>query len=153
MPFIAAEELPKMELFPGALSGIVAGERLMLSFLEMAEGSEVPEHSHPHEQAGLVLSGELQFRIGSEERILKPGEAFIVPPNVVHSGVVAKGPARVLDIFTPPREDYIDKYNKHTSTSTQTKMGVDSSRHTPYAVTLVQITAQRSVMYRLHQFN
>ena len=52
MPFIAAEELPKMELFPGALSGIVAGEGLMLSFLEMAEGSEVPEHSHPHEQAG-----------------------------------------------------------------------------------------------------
>ena len=46
MPFIAAEELPKMELFPGALSGIVAGERLMLSFLEMTEGSEVPEHSH-----------------------------------------------------------------------------------------------------------
>ena len=117
MPFIAAEELPKMELFPGALSGIVAGEGLMLSFLEMAEGSEVPEHSHPHEQAGLVLSGELQFRIGSEEKILKPGEAFIVPPNVVHSGVVAKGPARVLDIFTPPREDYIDQYNKHTSTS------------------------------------
>ena len=51
-----------MELFPGALSGIVAGEGLMLSFLEMAEGSEVPEHSHPHEQAGLVLSGELQFQ-------------------------------------------------------------------------------------------
>ena len=121
MPFIAAEELPKMELFPGALSGIVAGEGLMLSFLEMAEGSEVPEHSHPHEQAGLVLSGELQFRIGSEERILKPGEAFIVPPNVVHSGVVTKGPARVLDIFTPPREDYIDQYNKHTNTSAQTK--------------------------------
>ena len=52
MPFIAAEELPKMELFPGALSGIVAGEGLMLSFLEMEEGSAVPEHSHPHEQAG-----------------------------------------------------------------------------------------------------
>ena len=108
MPFIAAEELPKMELFPGALSGIVAGEGLMLSFLEMAEGSEVPEHSHPHEQAGLVLSGELQFKIGSEEKILKTGEAFIIPPNVVHSGVVVKGPAQVLDIFTPPREDYID---------------------------------------------
>ena len=57
MPFIDAQQLPKMELFPGALSGIVAGEGLMLSFLEMAEGSEVPEHSHPHEQAGLVLSG------------------------------------------------------------------------------------------------
>ena len=66
MPFIAAEELPKMELFPGALSGIVAGEGLMLSFLEMAEGSEVPEHSHPHEQAGLVLSGKHLLNCSSE---------------------------------------------------------------------------------------
>ena len=44
-----------MQLFPGALSGIVSGEHLQLSFLEMEEGSEVPAHSHPHEQAGIVL--------------------------------------------------------------------------------------------------
>ena len=121
MPFITSDELPKMELFPGALSGIIAGEHLMLSFLEMAENSEVPEHSHPHEQAGLVLSGKLKFKIGSEEKILEMGDAFIVPPNVVHSGIVVSGPARVLDIFTPLREDYIDQYNRHTSTSGQTK--------------------------------
>jgi quercetin dioxygenase-like cupin family protein len=121
MPFIASDKLPKMELFPGALSGIVSGEHLMLSFLEMEEGSEVPEHSHPHEQAGMVLSGKLKFKIGSEERLLGVGDAFIVLPNVVHSGVVVEGPARVLDIFTPPREDYIDQYNKYTSTSVQTR--------------------------------
>jgi quercetin dioxygenase-like cupin family protein len=93
----------------------------MLSFLDMAEGSEVPEHSHPHEQAGLVLSGKLKFRIGSEEKVLKMGDAFIIPPNVVHSGAVIEGPSRVVDIFSPPREDYIDRYNRHTRTSVQTK--------------------------------
>ncbi|MCZ6681221.1 MAG: cupin domain-containing protein [Candidatus Poribacteria bacterium] len=121
MPFIAAEKLPKMELFPGALSGIISGEHLMLSFLEMAEKSEVPEHSHSHEQAGLILSGKLKFRIGLEEQVLEAGDAFIVPPNVVHSGIVVEGPARVLDIFSPPRGDYIERYNKHTSTSEQTQ--------------------------------
>lgn len=120
MPFFASEKLPKMQLFPGALSGIVAGEHLLLSFLEMEEGSEVPAHSHPHEQAGILLSGKLRFRIGSEECLMEAGDAFIVPPDVVHSGNVVEGPARVLDIFAPPREDYIDRYNKYSSTSAQT---------------------------------
>jgi quercetin dioxygenase-like cupin family protein len=121
MPFIKAEQLPKMELFPGALSGLVAGKQIMLSFLEMAQGSEVPEHSHPHEQAGLVLEGRLRFRIGAEEKVMGPGDAFLIPPDVVHQGVVEEGPARVLDIFSPVRDDYVAQYNKFTSTSEQTR--------------------------------
>lgn len=121
MPFIKPEELPRMGLFPGARSGIIAGSGLMLSFLEMEQGAEVPEHSHPHEQAGLVLAGKLRFRIGSEERMLEPGDAFIVPADMVHAGVVVEGPARVLDIFSPVREDYLEKYNKYTRTSGKTR--------------------------------
>ncbi len=120
MPFVNADNIPKMELFPGAQSGIVAGEGIMLSFLVMEQDSEVPEHSHPHEQAGLLLEGKLQFRIGDEEMLMAPGDAFIVPPNMVHAGVVVEGPAKVLDIFNPPREDYQDKYNKYAQTSDQT---------------------------------
>lgn len=121
MPFVRAEQLPQMELFPGALSGLVAGQQLMLSFLVMEAGSRVPEHSHPHEQAGLMLEGKLRFRIGAEERVLAPGDAFLVPPNMVHAGEVLEGPARVLDIFSPPREDYIEKYNKYTQTAPETR--------------------------------
>lgn len=120
MPFIRAENLPRMELFPGALSGILAGDKLMLSFLDMEQGSAVPAHSHPHEQAGLVLEGKLRFRIGGEERVMEPGDAFLIPPNVVHEGVVEEGPARVLDIFSPVREDYVRQYNEFTSTSDKT---------------------------------
>tara|TARA_B100000029_G_scaffold491200_1_gene551096 strand:+ start:450 stop:821 length:372 start_codon:yes stop_codon:yes gene_type:complete len=120
MPFINPAELSAVELFPKINSGLVAGENLMLSFLDMEEGAEVLEHSHPHEQAGLVLEGRLRFRIGGEEQVAGPGDAFIIPPNVVHWGVVEEGPARVLDIFSPPREDYIERYNKYAQTSERT---------------------------------
>ncbi len=120
MPFIRSDELTKMELFPGALSGIIAGERLMLSFLVLEQGGVVPEHSHPHEQAGLMLEGRLKFKVGDEERLMEPGDAFLVPPNVVHAGEVVEGPARVLDIFSPIREDYAQRYNQYVLTSDET---------------------------------
>jgi len=110
MPFVREEHLPGIKLFPGVLSRIAAGENLMLSFLEMEEGCQVPEHSHPHEQAGLVLAGKLRFRIGAEERVMGPGDAFIIPPDAKHWGVVETGPARVLDVFSPPRQDYLERY-------------------------------------------
>lgn len=121
MPFVSVEQLPQLELFPKALSGIVEGEKLMLSFLVLETGCEIPEHSHPHEQAGLVLEGHLRFRIGEDERQVGPGEAFLIPANVVHAGFVDKGPVRVLDIFAPPREDYIERYNQHTNTDQDTR--------------------------------
>lgn len=118
MPFVNTDELPRLELFPKALSAIVHGDQLMLSFLELAPGCEIPEHSHPHEQAGLVLSGSLRFRIGDEERVAGPGDAFIIPGNVVHWGIVEGAEvAKVLDIFSPPRGDYIERYNQYTKTS------------------------------------
>jgi len=122
MPFVNVEELPQLELFPKALSSIMAGEQVMLSFLELSPGCEIPEHSHPHEQAGLVLSGSLRFRIGDEERVAGPGDAFIIPGNVVHWGVVeGTEVAKVLDIFSPPREDYLERYNRHMQTNEDTR--------------------------------
>ena len=121
MPFVNVEHLPTLELFPKALSGIVEGEKMMLSFLVLETGCEIPEHSHPHEQAGLVLEGHLRFRIGSDERDVGPGEAFLIPANVVHAGYVDVGPVRVLDILAPPRQDYVDRYNDHTGTDQETR--------------------------------
>jgi quercetin dioxygenase-like cupin family protein len=110
-----------MEVFPKAHSGLVAGKHLMLSFLELEEGCEIPEHSHPHEQAGLVLEGKFRFRIGAEERLTGPGDAFIVPADVVHWGRAEGGPVKILDIFSPLREDYLERYNQYAQTSERTK--------------------------------
>ena len=67
------------------------------------------------------LEGKLRLRIGDEERELAPGDAFLIPGHVVHSGVVTEGPARVLDIFSPVREDYVNRYNRFTGTGSDTR--------------------------------
>ena len=84
MPFVHVDDLSRLELFPGALSGIVQGERLMLSFLTLAEDCVIPEHSHPHEQAGVLLEGQMELTIGEQVRVCEEGELFIIPPNTPH---------------------------------------------------------------------
>ena len=74
MPFISPEGLATTELFPEALTKLATGKHIMLSFLEMQHGVEIPEHSHPEEQAGLLLEGELLLRIGEDEKTLAPGD-------------------------------------------------------------------------------
>jgi quercetin dioxygenase-like cupin family protein len=66
----------------------------------------VDEHSHPHEQVGMVLEGRVVFFIGGEEKTLQPGDMFRIPGGVRHRVRVLDQPARVLDIFNPIREDY-----------------------------------------------
>jgi quercetin dioxygenase-like cupin family protein len=66
------------------------------------------------------LEGKLRFRIGDEEKVAGPGDAFIIPPNVVHWGVVEEGPAKVLDIFSPLRDDYLQRYNQYAETGQET---------------------------------
>lgn len=100
-----AERTPK-ELFPGVVARTFWGEKILLSYLDLAPGCFVPPHSHPHEQAGIVLEGELEFTIGGETRIVKTGELFIIPGGVEHSVKVGDAPARALDIFSPVREAY-----------------------------------------------
>ena len=78
----------------------------MLSRLELDEGSVVPLHQHPHEQAGMLLEGEMELTIGDETRELRPGDAYVIPGGVMHSATAVGGPVIVLDIFSPPREEY-----------------------------------------------
>lgn len=85
----------------------------MLSYLEMEEGSVVPLHSHPHEQAGMLLTGKMELTIGSDTRVCIPGDMFIIPPNTPHTAKPVDGPATLLDIFSPVREDYVSLFNKY----------------------------------------
>lgn len=112
MAFIQPSKLPRDEIFPGVISRLSTGDNVMLSFVEMQEGFEVPDHAHPEEQAGYMLEGKLRLRIGDDERVIGPGEAYIVPGNVSHSAKVVEGPMRVLDIFGPPRPDYRAKIDQ-----------------------------------------
>ena len=82
----------------------------------MDDGAEVPLHSHPHEQGGMLVSGRVELTIGDETRICEAGSLFLIPPNVKHRAVAVGGPAVVLDVFSPIREDYAEQYNKYIPT-------------------------------------
>lgn len=111
--FIDLARLPQVEPAPGCRIRTPYGEKLMLSYLEMDAGAEVPLHKHPHEQGGVLLSGAVDLTIGDETRRVTPGSLFLIPSNVPHRAVAVGGPAVVLDVFSPVREDYAELANRY----------------------------------------
>lgn len=106
MSFVNLNAKTAKVLFEGVRTQVAWGDRLMLSLVTLDAGSTAPMHSHPHEQAGIVLEGELDFTIGSETRRLKAGDSYIIPGSVQHGCAACAGHALVLDIFSPVREEY-----------------------------------------------
>jgi quercetin dioxygenase-like cupin family protein len=113
MPFIDINAIPTHEVCPGCRLRTPYGQNLMLSYLEMDEGAVIPLHDHPHEQGGMLLEGKLELTIGDETRVVEAGSMFIIPPNVPHKAVAIGGPALVLDVFSPIREDYAELMNRY----------------------------------------
>jgi quercetin dioxygenase-like cupin family protein len=94
------------DLFPGVRIFATAGDHVMLSLVEFEPRAVVPSHSHPHEQMGLLLEGELSFTIGGETHLVKPGQMWRIPGGTEHQVVAGDCAARALDVFHPVREDY-----------------------------------------------
>lgn len=113
MPFIDINSVPAVEPVPGCRLRTPYGQNLMLSYLEMDAGAEIPMHHHPHEQGGILLKGRLQLTIGDETRVVDAGAMFLIPPNVPHRAVAVDGPAVVMDVFSPVREDYAELLNRY----------------------------------------
>lgn len=113
MPFIDIRQYAPISPVPGCRMRTPHGQNLMLSYLEMDAGAEVPLHHHPHEQGGILLEGRLQLTIGDETRVVEAGSLFIIPPNTPHRAVAVDGPAKVLDVFSPVREDYAELANRY----------------------------------------
>jgi quercetin dioxygenase-like cupin family protein len=93
----------------------VSGSELTISRITLTKGAHVPTHQHPNEQAASILTGCLKFvlyELGPEsnaiprEVILNPGEVLIIPPNVPHEAFALEDTVN-LDIFAPPRQDWI----------------------------------------------
>ncbi len=85
---------------------LAVGEKTMLTKMNYKIGDEVPKHSHPNEQNGYVISGEYLIEFGQTKEIIKEGDSYSMPQNIEHSLKVIKG-GEVIDVFTPPREDYL----------------------------------------------
>ncbi|MBI4892727.1 MAG: cupin domain-containing protein [Acidobacteria bacterium] len=79
---------------------------MTIARLELAAGGAVPAHSHHNAQVSMVLTGRLRFLVDGREVLVGPGQVLELPPHVPH-GVEVLEDATVIDLFTPPRQDWI----------------------------------------------
>ena len=105
--FVPAGHGSRHDIFPGVAITTTAGAGLMLSVVTFEPHALVPDHSHPHEQMGVMISGRAEFTVGGLTRILGPGDVWKIPGGVVHRVKALDGPALALDVFHPIREDYL----------------------------------------------
>jgi quercetin dioxygenase-like cupin family protein len=100
------EGVVSRELAPGVTARIASGEKVMLSLVTLAPGAVVPEHAHPHEQMGMMLSGTMELFVDGDARTLSGNAIYLVPGGVPHKAVAGPEGAVALDVFSPPREEY-----------------------------------------------
>lgn len=114
MRIMKRKNLNKFPIFEGASGEIVfSSDRVMFLLAEIAPRGMVPEHSHPHEQMGLCLKGKAEFRSGEERSVVDEGTFYWIKPNEKHSVLsLVDEQSLFLDVFNPPREDYIEKTRK-----------------------------------------
>jgi quercetin dioxygenase-like cupin family protein len=105
MALIAIGDLSVREIFPGLRARIVHTDRTSQSWVDIDPGASFPEHHHPHEQTVNVLEGTLELTVNAETHLLTPGSVFVIPPHAPHSGRALER-CRVLDVFSPARDDY-----------------------------------------------
>jgi quercetin dioxygenase-like cupin family protein len=104
--FPADDEFGRHTIFGTIRTRTCAGEHMQFSLVDIPARGVVGEHSHANEQMGLVLDGELNFTIGGETKLLRPGDVFRIPGDVPHSVVAGEKPVKVLDVFYPIRDEY-----------------------------------------------
>jgi quercetin dioxygenase-like cupin family protein len=104
--FVAAGSGSRHVIFPGVAIETMAGQNAMLSIVRLEPGSVVLDHSHPHEQLGILIEGHLEFTVGGVTRMLRPGDMWRIPGGVSHRVRALDQPALALDVFQPVRDDY-----------------------------------------------
>jgi len=114
MQIVKPEEIKKFPLV-GKIDGriIFSSERMMFLLVEVPPKGVVPEHSHPHEQMGLCLRGRAEFRSENDRAIVEEGMYYWMKSGEKHCVVSLSDETSVfLDVFNPPREDYLEKAKK-----------------------------------------
>ena len=105
--FIENKDLPWEAVDTGVRRKIMAyDDKLMVVKVEFKQGGIGNLHQHHHSQITHVESGTFEVEIGDEKKILTGGDAFYIPPNVMH-GAVCLEEGVLIDVFSPMREDFI----------------------------------------------
>lgn len=103
-------DLPREQVTDMIERNMFTSRNMTLSQAVLQQGCIVPKHAHDNEQATYVIEGALRFRIGddgAEQLDVRAGEVLVIPPNVPHEAH-ALATTLVLDIFSPPRQDWLE---------------------------------------------
>ena len=82
-------------------------EQLMICEITLEQGSVIAAHAHPHEQITYIISGKCRYTVGEETKEVGTGDSVLIPGNVPHSIVILET-MKVIDVFTPAREDFLN---------------------------------------------
>ncbi len=109
------DELPREQVSPMLDRRLITGDRMMIAHVYLKKGCIVPKHSHVNEQITYILSGALRFWIGEDEKeqvVVGAGEVLHIPANVPHKAEALEDTLDV-DIFDPPRQDWLDRTDSY----------------------------------------
>ena len=90
----------------------IVGQNIMLARVLLKKGCIVPEHSHHNEQVTYILDGALKFWIDGKEIVVRTGEVLTIPPHMPHKAEALEDTVD-LDVFNPPRADWINKTDQY----------------------------------------
>lgn len=112
LQYIPWHTIPLEDLNPLLQRQFVVGQNIMLARVLLKKGCIVPEHSHPNEQLTYIVEGALRFWIDGKEITVHAGEVLCIPSNMPHKAEALEDTVD-LDIFDPPRADWMDKTDQY----------------------------------------
>jgi len=110
MTVLKYDQLPAVKIREGAERRVGHTDNLMIVVVDFHDGPQEqpdPPHAHPHEQVSYVAEGEILFLMDGQPTRLGPGDMFLVPSGKPHSIQLLTGHVRLVDCFTPIREDFL----------------------------------------------
>jgi quercetin dioxygenase-like cupin family protein len=105
-------DVPNEQINETVARRFITGDSVTIGRFELKKGGVVPSHAHANEQLSMVMSGVLLFRIDGRETVVKAGEVMQIPANVPHEVEVLED-ALAIDVFSPVRQDWIDKTDSY----------------------------------------
>lgn len=103
---ITLKNIEEKEIVPGYRARFVHSESMTVAYWNISEGHSLPAHSHVHEQIVNMLEGEFELTVEGEPLRLVPGDVVVLKSGVEHAGRAITD-CRILDVFQPVREDYV----------------------------------------------
>lgn len=98
-------DIPAKEIAPGFFSKFIHTDTNTINFLEVKAGSSIQLHKHVHQQCSFAIEGKFELIVNGQAQVLEPGSFAIIPSNVEHGGTAVTD-CKLIDIFSPVREDY-----------------------------------------------